>query len=360
MSEFRIDQITNQSGSRGPDIAGITTFTGVSGMVMPSGPTEYRGGRDRAVSGGGIQPAKSNSLSYFTISTTGDAVDFGDLSVARQGVRAVASSTRGIFLGGNDAGAPTFNTIDYITISSTGNALDFGDWVSNGGVYQGTPTDGVSNNGQTAFSNQTRGIFVGGYTRNADPNADYKGIDYLTIATKGNTISFGDSEIYGVNGGGCSTPTRGVYNTGNSAITGYSKRIEYVTIATTGNALFFGDLTLDLSSNAAVSNSTRGVWGGGQSPTVSSPSRTNIINYLTMSTLGNAQDFGDLNNTTRSLNSSCNLVRGTFNGGTTPARIDVIDYITFSTTGNATDFGNLTAVQSHGGGCSDAHGGLGD
>jgi hypothetical protein len=42
MSEFRIDQITNQSGSRGPDIAGITTFTGTSGLVMPSGDTFRR------------------------------------------------------------------------------------------------------------------------------------------------------------------------------------------------------------------------------------------------------------------------------------------------------------------------------
>jgi hypothetical protein len=39
MSEFRIDQITNQSGSRGPDIAGITTFSATSGMLMPSGDT---------------------------------------------------------------------------------------------------------------------------------------------------------------------------------------------------------------------------------------------------------------------------------------------------------------------------------
>ena len=365
MSEFRIDQIKSQDATRGPDVAGITTFTGTSGIVMPSGDTAYRGGRDRAVSGGGLQPGKSNSLCYFTISTTGNAVDFGDLTVQRQGVRAVASSTRGIFLGGNDAGAPTFNTIDYITISSTGNALDFGDWVSNGSVYEGTPTDGVSSNGQSAFSNQTRGIFVGGYTRNADATAGYMGIDYLTIATKGNTTSFGEigKVWHNASGGACATPTRGVYNLGSTPNPGVSpnqiNNIEYVTIATTGNGTYFGDLDVDLASNAAVSNSTRGVWGGGQSPTVSSPSRTNIINYLTMSTLGNAQDFGDLNNTTRSLNSSCNLTRGTFNGGTTPSRIDVIDYITFSTTGNATDFGNLTAVQSHGGGCSDSHGGLG-
>ena len=49
MSEFRIDQIKNQACIRGPDVAGITTFTGTSGIVMPSGSTAYRGGRDGAI-----------------------------------------------------------------------------------------------------------------------------------------------------------------------------------------------------------------------------------------------------------------------------------------------------------------------
>ena len=42
MSEFRIDQIKSQDASRGPDVAGITTFTGTSGIVMPSGNTAHR------------------------------------------------------------------------------------------------------------------------------------------------------------------------------------------------------------------------------------------------------------------------------------------------------------------------------
>ena len=42
MSDFRIDQITNQAGTAGPQIAGITTFSGSSGLVMPSGDTRYR------------------------------------------------------------------------------------------------------------------------------------------------------------------------------------------------------------------------------------------------------------------------------------------------------------------------------
>ena len=42
MSDFRIDQITNQAGTAGPDIAGITTFSGSSGLLMPSGDTRGR------------------------------------------------------------------------------------------------------------------------------------------------------------------------------------------------------------------------------------------------------------------------------------------------------------------------------
>jgi len=42
MSEFRIDQIKSQDATRGPDVAGITTFTGTSGIVMPSGTTVDR------------------------------------------------------------------------------------------------------------------------------------------------------------------------------------------------------------------------------------------------------------------------------------------------------------------------------
>ena len=44
MSEFRIEKITNKSGSAGANISGITTFSGTSGIVLPSGDTHQRGG----------------------------------------------------------------------------------------------------------------------------------------------------------------------------------------------------------------------------------------------------------------------------------------------------------------------------
>ena len=45
MSEFKVNAITNRDGSEGPQICGITTF-GSSGMQLPSGPTEFRGGEE--------------------------------------------------------------------------------------------------------------------------------------------------------------------------------------------------------------------------------------------------------------------------------------------------------------------------
>ena len=83
MSEFKVNTITNRDGSYGPQVCGITTF-GSSGMQLPSGPTEMRGGRGRAVIGGGAVPSDTNVLDKIEIATTGNAIDFGDLTVARR------------------------------------------------------------------------------------------------------------------------------------------------------------------------------------------------------------------------------------------------------------------------------------
>ena len=101
MSEFRIDQIKSQDATRGPDVAGITTFTGTSGIVMPSGNTAYRGGRGRGVWTGGydsLTPANNDRLEYVTIATTGNATDFGNLTSSRHGVGSSGNSTKSIFI----------------------------------------------------------------------------------------------------------------------------------------------------------------------------------------------------------------------------------------------------------------------
>ena len=62
--------------------------------------------------------------------------------------------------------------------------------------------------------------------------------------------------------------------------------IDYITISTTGNAIDFGDLISASYGNRGMSSPIRGVWAGAGS--------TNIIQYVTIATLGNTQDFGDL------------------------------------------------------------------
>ena len=66
MSEFKVNTITNRDGSYGPQICGITTF-GSSGMQLPSGPTEMRGGRGRGIVGGGY-PGPQNTMDLVEIS----------------------------------------------------------------------------------------------------------------------------------------------------------------------------------------------------------------------------------------------------------------------------------------------------
>jgi hypothetical protein len=83
------------------------------------------GGGTIAGSGG----AGTNVISYITIASTGNSTDFGDLTVVRNLIAACSSSTTGIFAGGTQpgGGSPPVNVMDYVTISVTGNATDFGD-----------------------------------------------------------------------------------------------------------------------------------------------------------------------------------------------------------------------------------------
>lgn len=58
------------------------------------------------------------------------------------------------------------------------------------------------------------------------------------------------------------------------------------------------------------------------------------------------------------INSIASETRGLFGGGQTPTKINVIEFVTISTAGNATDFGDLTVARRFTMGLSDAHGGL--
>lgn len=312
---------------------GPSPFSAASGSVTPAK-------LQRGIFGGGSTPSASNVIDYINISSAGNAIDFGDLTLARFSLSSCSSSTRGIWAGGEAASRS--NVIDYVTIDSTGNATDFGDL---------SEIDSYSTTAQlAACSNETRGVIGGG--ENAGNNNGWNVIQYITIASTGNSTNFGDLTQARRQLGSCSSTTRGVWGGGRTSAN--VNTIDYVTIASTGNATDFGDLLSDTTAISACSSNTRGLFGGGETT-----NEVNVIQYITIASTGNATDFGDLNNSVRYLGATSGTTRGVFGGGSTSGgRINVIDFVTIASTGDATDFGDLTQTRSDLAACSSAHGGL--
>ena len=86
-------------------------------------------------------------------------------------------------------------------------------------------------------------------------------------------------------------------------------------------------------------------------------SSLNTIDYVTIATLGNAVDFGDLTEVIYHPQTASDSIRAVRMGGVTP-NDTTIDFITIPTTGNAHDFGELLSTHKEGAGLSNAHGGL--
>ena len=143
-------------------------------QIKTFSPTLDGGGR--ALFAGGNPAPATTTVDYITISSQGDAIDFGDTSQSRAGQTGAASNVRGVASGGTKGVSPYYVTnIDFYTISSTGDATDFGD-----------STDGRTFSG--GCSNQTRACFGGG----GSPSGKENIIDFVTIASTGNAIDFGD------------------------------------------------------------------------------------------------------------------------------------------------------------------------
>ena len=109
--------------------------------------------------------------------------------------------------------------------------------------------------------------------------------------------------------------------------------IDYITIASLGNATDFGDLlSAKEIGGSQVSSGSRGVIGGGAT--------TDVLQYITCASLGDAIDFGDLVDNHYYPTAVSNGTRGIWIGGAQGGADDPMDYITIATTGNASDFGD--------------------
>ena len=285
-----------------------------------------------------------DDIDYFAIASAGNAADFGDLTVDRTMGGQCSNGTRGVFGGGLFASPHAqYDTIDYVTVASIGNAIDFGDLLFN------------SRDMGFCCSNGLRGCWAGGYYDTGSfGSTDNKRIDYVTLATTGNAADFGDLTANRRDGTGISNATRGVF-CGGYISPAYQNIMEYITIATLGDATDFGNLTVARGNLGSCMDTTRGVMAGGSGP------YNNVIDYITIASLGDATDFGDLTLPRGSgVGGVSNGTRGVFCGGysTTavgaPANavVNIMDYITIQSLGNASDFGDLIIQKSNLGGCS--------
>ena len=128
--------------------------------------------------------------------------------------------------------------------------------------------------------------------------------------------------------------------------------IDYVTITTTGNATAFGILTTATGMGlAGCGSTTRGLFGGGT--TSVDTGGTSTITYVTFATTGNATSFGVLTSGRQNTSACSSSTRGVFAGGVlNGTTTSSINYVTIATTGNATSFGNLTIANYRLAGCS--------
>jgi len=374
MSEFKASSFSDEFGG-GPDLVGITTFTSPYYFVPPSGSTAQRPGSPppgmlrfntdigrlevwrndhwatilgespnlgnhlvtnsaggtgtRGVIGARATPGMIDEIDYFTVATRGNATIFGEMSSARYLYGTFASSTRGVFTGGNGQES----RIESITFASTGDAV----------VDSGTLSTGRYLT--IGCSNSIRGLTGGG-------TPFINNIDSTIIASLGNAEDFGDLVEAIRQPGAYASPVRGIFAGGYGPSSAIKNTLQYVTISTTGNTQDFGDLVTTSTNPKGTGSATRAVWGN-----TSTPSATTRIDFITMASTGNAQVFGDLITSLSTGGSFSSVTRGVYAGGL-PGNSATCESIEIATTGNATDFGDLS-TGGHGGiGMSNGHGGL--
>ena len=389
MSEINASNFKKEHGDLAPDLVGVTELTSPYFFVPPSGTTAERpedcepgtlrfntdigtlevfrgdtigweqiqrsenkylgdgstGTGTRAINAGGYDSPNTtsvNTIDYNTIEIQSNSVDFGDLVAATQHPGAVSDRTRYVAMGGNDPG--TLNTIQFVSVSSTGNTSDFGD----------ISASNVARAGYSA-NDRTRGVFGGGGSP-TNTNA----LHYITIQSTGNSIDYGDltSEPGQYRMGNVASTTRGLlmglYAPGGDSHANHNT-IEFITIATLGNSVDFGDLTSTASNCASSSNSVRAIRLG-KWPT------NDMIDFVTIATLGNALDFGDLASSvydTTSAANSTRILQISGNGPVAPVYVtNTITFVEIATTGNSKDFGDVTQARRGLASNSNGHGGL--
>ena len=275
--------------------------------------------------------ASSNKIDVINIDTQGNATDFGQTHYNSGSVGASGDRTRALVYGGGNPN-PT-NKIEFYTISISSSATDFGDL-----TFTGRQPGNACNS--------TRTLICGGYPSPFSTGNAVNTICYVTTQTTGNALDFGDLISTGEQTM-ASSPTRGVgiggYGVGPSAPSGGRlTECQFITTHTLGNAQEFSELQQPRNDTIGVGNNVRGVFlGGGQNSPL--PSQTDAIDFVEHASLGKPTRFGDLIAIAQSHAGTSNQVRAVksqgYSGG---AAVNTMEFISIASGGRAVEFGDAT------------------
>ena len=160
-----IDYVTIASKGDTVSFGDISTATSCNGSSQWGSRT-----RGMLLANKSNSPAtRTNRIEYITIQTTGNAIEFGDMTNDPANPLFAGNSVRGMVCGGSTPSA--INTIQYFTISTLGNAQDFGD------LTVGTTSEA------SGFSSPLRAVWH-------DSGQTY--LDASIIATRGNSVDWGN------------------------------------------------------------------------------------------------------------------------------------------------------------------------
>lgn len=221
----------------------------------------------------------SETAEFCNWSTFGTAVDWGE-HASGDGFRSPMGDNVRTWLARHDGGGGD-STITVCTIMS-GASADFGEAAS-GAHYAG---GGTGTNGY-------RGVYLG----YATPTASSDTIEYLTFASSGSGIDFGELVAVsgiGAHGAALTDGSRamavGDYRSDNAG----SDMIQYVSVGTLGNASDYGEYHIKTALCGGASFSGRGMIAGGYQTT---DGTIGEVGYFNIGVGGNGLDFGELDQT---------------------------------------------------------------
>jgi len=164
-------------------------------MEVDSWSPELMTGGTRALFGGGYTPSDTKTIDYANIDTTGNFIDFGDLTDTNNGSKGSASSrVRAVWAGGNSEPNTNTDKGEHVTIASTGNSTQF-------------TALATARRSAAGICNGTRAIFAGGRTP-----SNQAILEYFDIASLSTPKDFGDmSRTSNISMGSVQSQTRGLF-----------------------------------------------------------------------------------------------------------------------------------------------------